>query len=551
MNLTMLLRDPGEEWHYAPGELPTVFGAPANPTHPLRRRIAYGATALLVGITGPLGNALVFVNQPQLQGALGLYAAEIAWLPTAYVMAVIPMNLLLVKFRAQFGLRLFVVGSVAAYTVVTLAHLFVHSFASSLAVRAASGVVGAAFITQSIFYMAQALPLRWRMQGIVIGLGIPQLAFPLARCLFSSDLLALGEWRTRYLLELGLTLLSLGAVLLNTLPPAPRHAAFRRLDLVTFAIYAGGGAALTAVVGLGRYVWWLDTPWLGYSLAVSIPLLITAFLIERRRAHPLFAMELLTSAPFLRFIALSLVLQVVHTEQTIGAVGILNAGGLTNDQLHPLFWWVTLAMVLGLLTSSLLLRPAWFAHLVTLGFLTIAIAAALDSHATNLTRPEEVRVTQFLVGFATTFTMGPLFLYGLRLALPKGESAFITLLAVYSTIANLGTLGALSLVGSYETLREKVHSHYLVEDVRPSNPLVARFLLASDNVYSPTTPDPTLRGAEGAVQVGGQVSRESTILAYNDVFQAIAALAALTSAAMAALILSRVYRTRRGALQTA
>ncbi|HVH83702.1 MAG TPA: hypothetical protein VM713_05225 [Steroidobacteraceae bacterium] len=383
MNLTGLLRDRGEDWPYTAGELPVVFGAPANPTHPLHRRIAYGATAILVGVTGALGNALVFVNLPQLQGALGLYASEIAWLPTAYVMAIVPMNLLLVKFRAQFGLRLFVLGTTSAFTLVMVAHLFVHSFASSVAVRAASGIAGAALITQSIFYMAQALPLHRRLQGIVIGLGIPQFAVPLARCLFSSELLALGEWRALYLCELGLTLLSLGAVLLITLPPAPRRATYEWTDLLTFAVFASGAAAVSAVVGLGRYLWWHDTPWLGYTLAASIPLLIAAFLIERRRANPLFAMDLLGSAPFLRFIVLSLLLQVAVAEQRVGAVGLLNSAGLNNDQLHPLFWLVTLAMLLGLLTTSFLLRPAWFAQLVALGFLIIAAAAMLDSGVTT------------------------------------------------------------------------------------------------------------------------------------------------------------------------
>ena len=48
MNLASLLRDPGEDWPYAPGEMTTIFGVPANPTHPLHRRIAYGLTAVLV-----------------------------------------------------------------------------------------------------------------------------------------------------------------------------------------------------------------------------------------------------------------------------------------------------------------------------------------------------------------------------------------------------------------------------------------------------------------------------------------------------------------------
>jgi MFS family permease len=542
MDLAPLLRDPGEDWPYTPNELPAVFGAPANTSHPLSRRIAYGCTALLIGLTGLLGNSLVVVNLPQLQGALGLYADEIAWLPAAYVMAIIPMNLLLVKFRAQFGLRIFIVGSVVAYTLIILAHLFAHSFASGFAVRAASGVVGTAFTTQSIFYMGQALPMKWRLQAVVIGLAIPQFTIPLARCLFSTELLALGEWRSLYLCEFGLTLLSLGAVLLFTLPPAPRHATYEKWDAVTFVLFAAGGAAAAAVIGLGRYLWWHDTPWLGYTLAAAIPLVTAALLVERHRARPMFDFHLLTAGPFLRFIALSLLLQVGIAEQTTGAVGLLTAAGLNNDQLHPLFWWVTLAMLGGVLASALVLKPERFPHMVALGFAIIAAAAALDSQATNLTRPEQLYFTQALMGFATAFTMGPLFLYGLRIALPLGPSAFISFLAVFSITANLGSLGASSLVGTYEIFREKAYSHNLVEHVVPTDPQVIGRLQASDQVYGPLTIDPVLRRAEGNVLLGQDATHEATILAYLDVFHLICLVAGLTAACMLGLIVWRHYR---------
>ena len=543
VKLSRLIRDPGEDWPYTPNEIPTVFGAPANTSHPLHRRIAYGFTAVLIGLTGLLGNALVIVNLPQLQGALGLYADEIAWLPAAYVMAVVPMNLILVKFRAQLGLRVFVLGSVFAYSLVILAHLFVHSFASAVALRAASGVVGTAFSTQCIFYVNQALPVKWRLQAICVGLAIPQLAAPLARCAFSTELLAFGEWRSLYLCEFGLTLLSLGAVLLFTLPPAPRHATFEKMDAVTFALIATGGAAAAAVIGLGRYLWWHDTPWLGIVLSAAIPLLMAAILVERHRVRPTLDIHFLSTGPFLRYIALSLILQLCIAEQTIGAVGLLNAAGLNNDQLHPLFWLVTAAMIIGLLASTLVMKPSRFALMKAIGFGMIAAAAALDSQATNLTRPEQLYLSQALLGFSVTFTMGPIFLYGVRLALPIGPSAFISFLAVYSITANLGSLGANSFVGSYEILREKAYSQNLVQHVVATDPQVASRQQASGQVYAPITGDPVLRQAEGSALLGQQATHESTVLAYLDVFRLISVVAAITAVSLAGLIIWRRYHT--------
>lgn len=541
VKISRLLRDPGEDWPYTPNEIPTVFGAPANTSHPLRRRIAYGFTAVLIGLTGLLGNALVIVNLPQLQGALGLYADEIAWLPAAYVMAVVPMNFLLVKFRAQLGLRMFVVGSVVLYSLVMLAHLFTHSFASAVAARAASGVVGTAFSTQCIFYVNQALPLKWRLQAISVGLAIPQLAVPLARCAFSTELLASGEWRSLYLCEFGLTLLSLGAVLLFTLPPAPRHATFEKMDAVTFTLFATGGAAVAAVIGLGRYLWWHDTPWLGIVLSAAIPLLMAAILVERHRAQPTLDIHFLSTGPFLRYVVLSLVIQLCIAEQTIGAVGLLNAAGLNNDQLHPLFWLIAAAMVAGLLASTLVMKPPRFAFMKAIGFAMMAVAAALDSQATNLTRPEQFYFSQALLSFSITFTMGPVFIYGVRLALPVGPSAFISFLAVYSITANLGSLGANSLVGSYEILREKAYSHNLVQHVVSIDPQVTSRQQSSGEVYAPLTIDPVLRQAEGSALLGQQTTHESTVLAYLDVFRLISLVAAITAACLAGLIAWRRY----------
>ena len=75
---------------------------------------------------------------------LGAYSTETTWLPAAYVMANASMNLLLVKFRQQFGLRLFTEIFLVLYALVTFAHLFVNDLASAIAVRAVSPITSSA-----------------------------------------------------------------------------------------------------------------------------------------------------------------------------------------------------------------------------------------------------------------------------------------------------------------------------------------------------------------------------------------------------------------------
>ena len=137
------------QWH--PDERPTLPGGPSFPKHSTPRRIAYFLIGTLVTLTGGLGNALVTVNLVNLQGTLGVFTAEVNWLPTAYVMTNVSMNLLLVKFRQQFGLRAFTEFFLVLYALVTFAHLFVNDLGSAIAVRAAHGMVGAALSTLGLY----------------------------------------------------------------------------------------------------------------------------------------------------------------------------------------------------------------------------------------------------------------------------------------------------------------------------------------------------------------------------------------------------------------
>ncbi len=220
------------EW--APHERPMMPGSPSTPLHPWPRRLAFGFVGILVAITGSLGNALVTANLTNLQGVFGAFSNEVAWLPAVYVMTNISINLLLVKFRMQFGLRLFTEAFLLLYALVTFFHLFVNDLNSAIAVRAAHGAVAAALSSLGIYYMIQAFPAKHRLKALAIGISASQLAIPLAR-LFSAGLLELDEWRGLYLFELGLALICFGCVLMLKLPPGDRYNAFEKMDFVTFS----------------------------------------------------------------------------------------------------------------------------------------------------------------------------------------------------------------------------------------------------------------------------------------------------------------------------
>jgi MFS family permease len=508
---------------WLPHERPTLPGSPSTPTHTTERRIAFLIVGFIVAITGGLGNALVSVNLPYLQGSLGVYSAEIQWLPAAYVMANVSMNLLLVKFRQQYGLRLFTELFLVLYAIATVAHLFVHGLASAIAVRAAHGMSGAALTTLGLYYTLQAFPAQHRLKAVVFGIGFSQLAVPMAR-LFSSELMEFGEWRGLYFFELGLALVSLACVLALKLPPGDRIKAFEKMDFVTFALFAPGVALLSAVLALGRTVWWLESRWLGYSLAGAIVLIVAALLVEHNRARPLLNTRWLTNANIARLAMSVLLIRVVQSEAS-GTVGFLQALGLNNDQMMTLWWVVMAGAVAGMTVSALTITPARIPAQLMFSLAVMALGAYMDSDATNLTRPSDLYLSQFLLGFGGAFFIGPTFVsgFGAVIAAPNNLVSFSVMFSITQT---LGSLIGTAMVGTFQVVREKYHSSILVDNLTLLNPLVAARIQSGGGAAA----DPAVRAAQGVANLGAVATREANILAYNDVFLMISLVALLTLA---------------------
>lgn len=516
-----------ESYQFKPHERPVIPGSPFNPDHPIERMWAYGAIALLAGMTGGLGNALVTSNIAYFQGTLGLSAWEVAWSPAAYAMTYICSNLVLVKFRQQFGLLLFVRLILVIYASVTMLHLVVHGFWSAILVRGISGIAAAGLNTLGVLCWFQAMPAGpKRLMGIAIGVSVPQLATPLARVI-APALLEWGDWRMSYMFELGLALLTLAAVLILPLPPSERSKAFERTDFLTVVLLFPGVGLLCSVLALGRTDWWFSAPWLGWALIGSILLILSAVIIEHRRANPLLITRFLGQWPVVRIAAVAFCVRIIIAEQSFASVGLLSTLGYGIEQLRTLFIIVTLASIAGLLFSLVTFRPEAPARNIQLACLLIAIAAFLDSRATDLTGPANLYLSQAILGFAALMFIGPAMLIGLSRALLCGPSFFVSWIVVFLATQNLGGLVGSALFGTLQTVREKFHSSILTQQVILADPTDAATLGAGAQHVGGVITDPILRSAEGAVLASQQVAREANVLAWNDVFMIISVLASL------------------------
>ncbi|HDG1720187.1 MFS transporter [Kluyvera ascorbata] len=519
-------RDPYAPHDWAPHEKPAILGSPSTPIHSAPKRVAYGIVGLLVCLTGALGNAVVTANLQNLQGSFAAWSTEIAWLPAVYVMNNVSINLLLVKFRQQFGLRAFTEGFLVLYVLVTFFHLFVNDLSSALMVRAAHGMVAAALSSLGIYYQVQAWPAKHRLKALTIGITGSSLAIPIAR-LFSTELLQIDEWRGLYFFELGLALVSLACVIALKLPPSDRKKVFEKKDFITFILLAPGMALICAVLSLGRLEWWFEAPWIGWSLATAIVLIVSAIIFEHNRTNPLLNTRWLSSGSILRLGLIMVLIRIVLAEQNTGVIGWLQYVGLQNEQMTTLAWSIFAGITCGIIASCLTLNPRRLYWPTATALTLIMIASLLDSQSTSLTRPDQLMFSQFLLGFGSAFFLAPAMLAGIG-GVIADQRNLVSFSVLFGMSQNIGGLLGSAILGTFQTWREKFHSSQLADQITTLNPVINERLQLYAQQYQSQLGDSALLNVQASAVLQNLSTLEANILAYNDTYLLTAAISAAT-----------------------
>ncbi len=522
---------------------PAKVEAPAPPpAKPLWLAVIYVAAGLLLFVTQGMGMNIVNANLYQLQGEFSATVAEAAWLSAAYMAPYATLSIALFKIRAQYGLRPFAEWSILVFVLASLLNLFVSDLHSALVVRFISGCAAAPISSLGFLYVLEAFPVHRKLsQGLNIALMGTLLSAPLAR-MVSPGLLQIDGWHGLYTLELGLALVSMAIIYALPLTPPPRAKVIERMDIVSYLLMAVGIGCLAVFLTLGRFYWWFETWWLGVLLACAIGFIAVTALIESRRTNPMLDFRWIFSRDNLHMAAVLLVFRAVSSEQSSTAVGFFQQIGLLNDQQFVLWFLVLLASVGGALFCMSLMSSRYVetAHVIALAL--IAGGAYLDSLATNLTRPEQMYLSQGMIAFGAAMFLPPVMAKGFGNALKKGPPYLVNFIAIFLFTQITGSMLMTALLGSFVTIREKFHSNVLVETILLTRPDVAQRVSQLAAAYRKVITDPAILNAEGLALLSQQVTREAYVLAYTDTFLLISV---VTTAALAVLLVHLGWRRLR------
>jgi Arabinose efflux permease len=515
-----------------PVEAPSAAPVPP-PAKPLWLRATFIASGLLMFIVQGMSMNIVNANLYQLQGEFSATAAEVAGLAAAYMAPYATLSIALFKIRAQYGLRPFAEWSIVVFVLASLLNLFVHDLHSALVVRFISGCAAAPISSLGFLYVLEAFPIQKKLtEGLSLALMGTLLSAPLAR-MVSPTLLEIDGWRALYALELGLSLLSMAIIYALPLTPPPRAKVIERTDILSYLLMAAGIGCLTVFFTLGRMYWWFETWWLGVVLACGLGLLCVTAFIELGRSNPMLDFGWIFSRDNLHLAGVLLVFRAVSSEQSSTAVNLYQQLGLLNDQQFVLWTVVLLASVAGALLCMVLMTSRYVetAHVIALAL--IAGGAFLDSQSSNLTRPEQMYLSQGMIAFGAAMFLPPVMAKGFGGALKKGLPYVVNFIAIFLFTQVTGSMVMTAALGSFVTLREKFHSNVLVENILLTDPDVVQRVSQLSGAYGKVITDPAVLKEEGLSLLAQQVTREAYVLAYNDTFLLISI---VTAAALATLL---------------
>ena len=514
------------DYQFKPHEQPFMLGSPATPDHPVRRKVLYLLIGIFIGLTASFQNGLLVANLTQIQGEMGLTPVEGGWISVAYNMTNACVTVLLYKIRQQFGMSLFSKITLFFLLAATSMQWLVSSnllsattgiriepYYLELIARGFSGVVASAMTVLSIFYCLQGMPTARRISGLILGFGLVQFGIPLSR-IISPYLAVDGQLESLFLFQVGLALICFGLINILELPPGNTEKVFEKLDIVSFAFFASGLAALAVFLVQGRILWW-TTPWLSYPLIIAVITISIALWIETHRKNPMLQVRWMRSRTIIAFMITGAVMRILLSEQSVGAAGLLANLGYGNDQLIIFYAVIlvasALALVLSIFTTNAmdLRRPVIFAVAL------IAIGAWIDTGVSLNSAPSMFYLSQFMIAFAAVYFMGPMVFEGMFRAIANGPAYIISFSVVFGISQTVGGLAGAAAIQAFTTIRTQMHYADMVSSMSGDSPAMMTQILQG-------------------------VQRQATVAAYDDLFFLMAVSATVTTAYL--LIVYFYYR---------
>jgi DHA2 family multidrug resistance protein len=473
----------------------------ATPVVPYRGLITAFATLAMLMQT--LDSTIANVALPFMQGSMSASADEITWVLTSYVIAAAIMTAPVGWMARRFGRKKLFMGSLAGFTVASMACGAAQSLDQLVLFRLLQGMCGAAIAPLSQATMLDIYPFSKRAQAMAIfSMGVTM--GPIMGPTLGGYLTDAFNWRYVFYVNLPLGIISLTGLALFM--PETKAQANLRFSWYGFAVLAIGCGALQLMLDRGQELDWFSSREIQLEAMVAGTgfYLFVVHMVTSDR--PFLSLALFTDRNFS-----SGMVMVFCVSSVMLASGVLLAPYLQNLAGYPVdtAGWAMAPRGVGMIASMFMASRLGMMvdqrKIMAVGLLVLGTALFKMSTWTPDVPEAAMQLTLVLQGFAMGLVFNPLSVMAYTTLTPqlRGEAT-----AMQSLSRNIGSAIGVS-VTSFTLTRGVQATH---ADIASGITPFDRALQMGDGVSRLLNP----ATRHGAALLDQMIDHQARIIAYNN-----------------------------------
>lgn len=477
-----------------------------------------------------------------IQGGLGASVEEGSWISTAYLIAEIIVIPLTGWLSTVLGLQRYLSINTALFVLFSIGCAQSTTMLQLILFRVGQGLTGGVLIPTGLSVIRRHLPPHQQPIGIAL-FGVSATFAPAIGPTIGGWLTEHFSWHYIFYLNLPPGILAIALQLYALTPEPLRLRDLIEGDWLGIGTMALGLGATTIILEEGQRYEWFSSPLICWLTVVAVLSLTLFFIIELTDKNPFINLRLFAKPAVGWSNLLSTVVGAVsYGSLFLIPVYLAQIPRFSTQQIGSVVMWSGLPQLAVFPLMPFFLRTAPPRILVGFGIAMFSLSCFVNADLTHDVGAAELILPQALRAIAFPFFAMPLFQLAIN-GLSLRDTADAASLS--NICRNLGGSIGIAMLSTVTQTREKVHFAAISERVSANAEATAQHLRMLTGLFLDRTGDVTLAPIQAAAQIGLQIQREATVLAYSDAFMTLGVLLLLSIPAV--LILPKAPPAAAGA----
>jgi len=456
---------------------------------------------------------------PQIQGSVGATGTEGTWISTGYLMSEIVMIPLAAWLTRVFGLRNFLVGNAALFTLFSVMCGLSNSLAMLIVARIGQGFTGGAMIPTAQTIIRTRLPRHQLPVGMTL-FGLIVLLGPLLGPVLGGWLTENASWHWCFFINVPVCA-ALLALLLLGLPSEKTHLKeFIHADWLGITGLAIGLSTLTVVLEEGQRERWFESSMIVTLSIVSAIGMALIALSQFYAKKPILRLSLLRNASYASVIVIVFTVGAgLYCVSYLVPQFLALISGYNAAQAGSIMLLAGLPAFLMMPILPRLISRVDFRVMVTLGLLAFAGSCMLDLDLTAQSVGHDFVGSQLLRGVGQMLCMMPLNQASMA-AVTREESGDAA--GIYNMARNLGGSVGLAVIGTFIDRRNTLHVERLSESLSANSTLVQERIAGSTAGHFAQVGDAMYAQMQALKELVLQIHQQASVMTFSETFYALA-----------------------------